>query len=62
MRLAPAALAALTAFLSLDFLSAHRAESDPTRRRKDENLGDGEAGQKKKQPHIIFILIDDQVS
>ncbi|XP_037537853.1 arylsulfatase I isoform X6 [Nematolebias whitei] len=60
MRLIPAALAALAAFLSLDFLSAHRAEPDPTRRRKDGNLGDGEAGQKKKQPHIIFILIDDQ--
>ncbi|XP_017285002.1 arylsulfatase I isoform X2 [Kryptolebias marmoratus] len=57
MRVVPAALTALTAFLSLDFLSAHRPELDPIGRREG-----GGTGQKKKKPppHIIFILIDDQ--
>ncbi|XP_013871594.1 arylsulfatase J [Austrofundulus limnaeus] len=54
MRVACAVLAALTAF-SLDFLSAHLIGQQ-----KDQTLGSGDAGRKRRQPHIIFILIDDQ--
>lgn len=57
MWVAGAALAALTSFLSLDFLLAHIIGQQ-----KDSNLGSGDAEQKRRQPHIIFILIDDQVS
>ncbi|XP_021175602.2 arylsulfatase I isoform X1 [Fundulus heteroclitus] len=52
-----AALTVLTVFLSLDFLSA-QSKSDV---RNNSNTQTGAAGQKtKSQPHIIFVLIDDQ--
>ncbi|XP_047225334.1 arylsulfatase I-like isoform X2 [Girardinichthys multiradiatus] len=52
-----AAVTVLIVLLSLDFLSA-QSQSDL---RNSSNVQTGETGQKtKNQPHIIFILIDDQ--
>ncbi|MEQ2314159.1 hypothetical protein AMECASPLE_009340 [Ameca splendens] len=52
-----AAVTALIVLLSLDFLSV-QSKSDL---RNSSNVQTGETGQKtKNQPHIIFILIDDQ--
>lgn len=54
-----AAVTVLTVFLGLDFLSA-QSESDLV---NNSNIQTGESGKNiKNQPHIIFILIDDQVS
>lgn len=51
----PAAAALLWSLLcSLDLLSAQRPKADPDDR-------DKEPGAKRQQPHIIFILVDDQV-
>lgn len=55
---AAAALTVLSVFCSLDGLSAQRPEPNQT----DSHAGNEEAGPKKKnQPHILFILTDDQV-
>nr|XP_046264225.1 arylsulfatase I-like isoform X2 [Scatophagus argus] len=57
MQAAAAALAVLSVFLSLDPLCAQRSEAI----QHDGNTQREEAGVKKKsQPHIVFILIDDQ--
>lgn len=54
-----AVLTVLSVFFGLGCLSAHRSKPD----QNDRNAQSGEAGEKKKnQPHIVFILIDDQVS
>lgn len=50
-------LALLSLFLSLDGFCAHGSETNHGLRQS----GSTEEGQKKKQPHIIFILTDDQV-
>lgn len=53
---AAAALTVLSVFLSLDRLSAHRPQHKQVQQQTDE------AAQKRRnQPHIIFILTDDQV-
>ncbi len=59
---AAAALTVLSVFFSLDGLSAHRSEPDQTQHQNDRNAQtDGTEPEKKNQPHIVFILIDDQV-
>ncbi|XP_070774970.1 arylsulfatase I-like isoform X5 [Enoplosus armatus] len=56
---AAAALTVLSVVFSLDCLSAHR--SKPNQIQKDRNTQSDETEpQKKNQPHILFILIDDQ--
>ncbi|XP_041804621.1 arylsulfatase I-like [Chelmon rostratus] len=58
MRAAAAAAAALTVLsvvFSLDGLSAHRSKPSQPRQQNDEA-----AARKKNQPHILFILTDDQ--
>ncbi|KAK5860392.1 hypothetical protein PBY51_021873 [Eleginops maclovinus] len=56
---AAAALAVLSVFCGLDQLSAQRAK--PNQNQTDRNTQTDETEvKKKKQPHIIFILIDDQ--
>lgn len=52
MQAAAAALAVLSVVLGLDGLRAHRSEP---------NQNHTEPKKKKTQPHIIFILTDDQV-
>ena len=61
MQAAAAALTVLSVFLGLDFLSAHRPEPDLTEKQNGSDIRSDEAAQKKNPPHIIFILIDDQV-
>ncbi|XP_070397643.1 arylsulfatase I isoform X1 [Nothobranchius furzeri] len=57
MKAVSAALTVLITFLSLDFLSARQSKSDLM----DREVQISEKGQNKKnQPHIIFILTDDQ--
>ncbi|KAM8728427.1 arylsulfatase I-like isoform 2-T2 [Acanthopagrus schlegelii] len=52
-----AVLTLLSVFFGLGCLSAHRSKPD----QNDRNAQSDEAGEKKKnQPHIVFILIDDQ--
>lgn len=61
MQAAAVALTVLSVFLSLDGLLALRPEPNQVRQRPDRNAKNEEAAQKKKnQPHIIFILTDDQ--
>ncbi|XP_029134702.2 arylsulfatase I-like [Labrus bergylta] len=67
MRAAAMALTALSVFFSLDCLSAHRSKPDQVQiqvqEQSDRNtLKDAgtEAKKKKNQPHILFILTDDQ--
>ncbi|XP_044076396.1 arylsulfatase I-like [Siniperca chuatsi] len=56
---AAVALTALSVFFSLDCLSAHR--SKPNQIQNDKNIQNNETEAKKKnQPHILFILTDDQ--
>ncbi|XP_030607276.1 arylsulfatase I-like [Archocentrus centrarchus] len=59
MQVAPAAaavaLAVLSVFLSLDCLSAHRPQHNQVQQQTDKT-----AQKKRNQPHIIFILTDDQ--
>ncbi|XP_054870617.1 arylsulfatase I-like [Amphiprion ocellaris] len=58
---AAAALTVLSVFLSLDGLLAHRSEPNQIQQQNDRNAQNEEVEQNKKnQPHIIFILIDDQ--
>lgn len=52
---AAAALTALSVLLTLDCLSAHRPPNNQIQQQTDETA------QKKNQPHIVFILTDDQV-
>lgn len=57
MQAAAAAVAALTllgVILGPDFLSAQQPDDTNT-------WGHDAGGEKKNQPHIVFILIDDQV-
>ncbi|XP_072220462.1 arylsulfatase I-like [Leuresthes tenuis] len=61
MQAVAAALTLLSVILTLDFLSAHRSNADPIKPQNDRNTHTDETAQtKKNQPHIIFILIDDQ--
>lgn len=53
---AAAALTALSVLLTLDCLSAHRPPNNQIQQQTDET-----AQKKKNQPHIVFILTDDQV-
>ncbi|XP_042353486.1 arylsulfatase I-like [Plectropomus leopardus] len=53
---AAVALIVLSVFFSLDCLSAHRSKPIQS----DRNIENDETKPKKNQPHIIFILIDDQ--
>lgn len=58
---AAAALTVLSVLLSLDGLSAHRSEPNQVEQQSGRDVVNDEAAQQKKnQPHIIFILIDDQ--
>ncbi|XP_026230608.1 arylsulfatase I-like [Anabas testudineus] len=60
---AAAALTLLSVFCSLDCLCAHRSKPDQnqTQHQNVSNAQNGETELKqKKQPHIVFILIDDQ--
>lgn len=52
---AAAALTALSVLLTLDCLSAHRPPNNQIQQQTDET-----AQKKKNQPHIVFILTDDQ--
>uniref|UniRef100_A0A7N8Y695 Arylsulfatase I-like n=1 Tax=Mastacembelus armatus TaxID=205130 RepID=A0A7N8Y695_9TELE len=61
MQAAAAALTVLGVFISLDGLSAHRPRPKQTQHQSDGNAASDEAEPKQKnQPHIIFILTDDQ--
>ncbi|XP_059201254.1 arylsulfatase I-like [Centropristis striata] len=61
MQAAAVALTVLSVVFSLDFLSAHRSKPNHTQNQEDRNTQNDETEQKKKnQPHIIFILTDDQ--
>lgn len=53
---AAAALTALSVLLTLECLSAHRPPNNQIQQQTDET-----AQKKKNQPHIVFILTDDQV-
>lgn len=53
----PAAVVLWILLFSLDFLSAQQ----PKPKLGDTNAPNEEPGAKRNQPHIIFILIDDQV-
>ncbi|XP_039999253.1 arylsulfatase I-like [Xiphias gladius] len=56
-----AAALALTVLFSLDCLCAHRSEPNQTQHRNDGNARNNETEAKQRsQPHIIFILTDDQ--
>ncbi|KAK2822853.1 hypothetical protein Q5P01_022918 [Channa striata] len=57
MQAAAAALTVLSVLVSLDRPCAHPPAPNQTRHHND---GKTEPAQKKNQPHIIFILIDDQ--
>ncbi|XP_070701215.1 arylsulfatase I-like [Pempheris klunzingeri] len=61
MQAAAAALTVLSVFFSLDCLSAYLSKPNQEQQRKDRNTQNDETGRKKKnQPHILFILTDDQ--
>ncbi|TDH05449.1 hypothetical protein EPR50_G00122340 [Perca flavescens] len=61
MRVAAVALTALSVFISLGRLSAHRAKPNQTQNHNDTKTPNQETEPKtKNQPHIIFILTDDQ--
>ncbi|KAM7400102.1 hypothetical protein PAMA_004685 [Pampus argenteus] len=49
-----------TVLFSLDGLSAQRSKTNHTRHQSDGNAHKEEAAKRKDQPHILFILIDDQ--
>ncbi|KAM3603671.1 uncharacterized protein V6R79_000410 [Siganus canaliculatus] len=55
-----AALAVLSVFFSLDSLSAQHSGPNQKQHQSDGSAPNDEAGAKKKQPHILFILTDDQ--
>ncbi len=62
MQAAAAALAVLSVFFSLDGLSALRFKRNQNQHQNERNTPKQETGAKKKnQPHILFILTDDQV-
>lgn len=55
------ALTALSVFFGVDCLTPHRTKPNQIQQ-QDRNAQSNEAGRKKKnQPHILFILTDDQV-
>lgn len=56
MQPAALALAVLSVFSSLDCLCAHRSKPNHTQHQNDET-----GPKQRNQPHIIFILTDDQV-
>ncbi|XP_053186432.1 arylsulfatase I-like isoform X1 [Scomber japonicus] len=61
MQAAAVALTVLSAVFSLDCLSAHRSKPNQIHHQSDGNARHEETPPKqKKQPHIIFILTDDQ--
>ncbi|KAM9350107.1 arylsulfatase I-like [Symphorus nematophorus] len=61
MQAAAVALTLLSVFFSLDCLSAQRSKPNQRQQRDDRNTRNHETGEKKKnQPHILFILTDDQ--
>ncbi|XP_041847309.1 arylsulfatase I-like [Melanotaenia boesemani] len=60
MQVAATALTVLSLFLDLGFLSAHRSKPDPKKQQNVRHAQKNETPLKKSQPHIIFILIDDQ--
>ncbi|XP_070829769.1 arylsulfatase I-like [Chaetodon trifascialis] len=61
MQAAAAALTVLSVYFSLGCLSAHRSKPDQTQRRNGRDArSDEPVARKKNQPHILFILTDDQ--
>ncbi|KAL3055650.1 hypothetical protein OYC64_018346 [Pagothenia borchgrevinki] len=57
---AAVALAVLSVFCRLDQLSADRAKQNQNQTDRNNQTDETEPKKKKNQPHIIFILIDDQ--
>lgn len=60
MHASVAALTVLSCVFSLDFLSARRSKPNQTRFQSDD--AEATVPKQKRQPHIIFILTDDQAS